>query len=59
MLSVAMDMSTMVMVLQPSIAPTDAQVQIATETRTLNRDYGAVLVVGYSTACSVLFGTSD
>ncbi len=61
MLSVAMDINTIVMLMDKiSTAPTDALVKNARETRTLKMDYGAVMAVaGYTTACSVPFGTSD
>ncbi len=60
MLSAAMDINTIVMLMDTTTtAPTDALVQIAKEIRTLKMDYGAVLVVVYSIACSAPFLTSD
>jgi hypothetical protein len=58
-----MDINTIVIAVMEttSTAPTDALVQTASRTtRTLKMDCIAVMaVLGYTTACSVPFGTSD
>ncbi len=63
MLSVGMDISILVIIPMPrqiSTALTDELVHNAKEIRTLNGVYTAVAArVGYGTACSVPFGTSD
>jgi hypothetical protein len=63
MLSVVTDINTIVIpvVESTSNATTDALVQIASRTtRTLKMDcIAAMAVLGYTTACSVPFGTND